>query len=126
MAELTFLLLVLAVYALPVVLIVAIVSAIRKTPFRNGFIALGWSILVFLGAGIIASFLPATARSAGVWVLGALIAFLIARRGGYRLDVQSWILLLLLAPGWWLLFWRRSNKLWREAAISPSPAVATT
>jgi hypothetical protein len=128
MIQLLFVLTALIAYALPIVLTVGISSLLRKTPVRNGFIGLGWSIIVLFGAGILAGLVPPFYRSGVLWILGGVITLLIARRGRYRLDVQSWILLFLFAPGWWLLFWRRSNKMWRQQqpAITAGAAVATT
>lgn len=115
----------LAIYAAIVTVIVGLSSFARKTPMRNGYIALGWSILIFLGAGIIGSLVPTSISNAVTWLSGALIAYLIARRDGYQLDGQSWILLFLLAPGYWLVLWRRANKIWREShqITAPMPAV---
>ena len=115
----------LAIYAAIVTVIVGLSSFARKTPMRNGYIALGWSILIFLGASIIGSLVPTSISNAVTWLSGALIAYLIARRDGYQLDGQSWILLFLFAPGHWLVLWRRANKIWRESQriTAPVPAV---
>lgn len=115
----------LAIYAAVVTLIVGLVSFARKTPMRNGYIALGWSILIFIGAGIIGSLVPTSISGAATWLSGALIAYLLARRDGYQLDGQSWILLFLSAPGYWLVMWRRANKIWRESQQIASPVPAS-
>jgi energy-coupling factor transporter transmembrane protein EcfT len=115
----------LAIYAAIVTLIVGLVSFARKTPMRNGYVALGWSVLILIGAGIIGSLVPTSISNGATWLSGALIAYLIARRDGYQLDGQSWILLFLLAPGYWLVLWRRANKIWRESQqiTGPEPAI---
>jgi hypothetical protein len=114
----------LAIYAAVVTLIVWLVSFARKTPMRNGYIALGWSVLIFTGALIIGSVAPTSISGAATWLSGALIAYLIARRDGYQLDGQSWVLLFLFAPGYWLVMWRRANKIWRESREVAGPVPA--
>jgi hypothetical protein len=115
----------LAIYAALVTLIVGIVSVARKTPMRNGFIALGWSVLIVIGATIIGGIVPGSGSGGATWLSGAVITYLIARREGYQLDAQSWILLLLSAPGYWLLLWRRANKIWKQSQQVAIPVPAT-
>jgi hypothetical protein len=118
MSELLFLVLAFAVFALPVLVIVAISSAIRKTPMGNGFKALGWSFVIF-SAAVIAGSVISPQNSTGVtYLAGGALAFFFARRGGYSLDWQGWVLLLLSAPGYWLLMWRRENALWRRGLVT--------
>jgi 4-amino-4-deoxy-L-arabinose transferase-like glycosyltransferase len=122
-SELLFLVLAFGIYALPICLIVFVVSALRKTPARNGFIAFGWSVLMFIGAAVAGGLVPSNASGAVMWLAGAGIGYLVSRRDGYKLDWQGWVLLFLSIPGYWLLMWRRENQIWKARPSQPTPAI---
>jgi hypothetical protein len=116
--------------AIPIAVVILIVSALRRISARAGFSALGRMLLISLAtaiAGLVASALLDVDDS-GQQILevvtGVVLTFLVVRRGGYKLDWWGWIFIVFLGPlGWFIALWRRSVQM-RVIEVA-SPALTT-
>ena len=108
------------VFALFLGVIVLIVSAILRTSPRGGLVAIAWSMPITVVAAVVAAVVASGNDLSNVlfWVLGAVLTFGVARRGGYRTDAIGWILLLLGPIGWFVALWRRNGALARGRATA--------
>ena len=109
-------------------LVIIVSSAARKTSPKAGFVALGWTILIYIVGSLVAVFTGESGSSANglFWLLGTVLTAIIASRGGYRWGL-SWLWFLLPGIGWWFILWARNNQLdrrKRDELVTPPVPVA--
>ena len=115
--------------AVPIALVVLLVSTLRRMSARAGFSALGWMLLISLATalvGLVASTLLGLDESVQQIlevVAGVVLTFVVVRRGGYKLDWWGWIFIVFLGPvGWFIALWRRNVQMRADEVTAPALA----
>ena len=71
---------------------------------------------LFVILGVIAATVSRDYAGPIVWLGGAGLLYALTARDGYRYDASSWVLLFLGPIGWFMLLWRRWNRLEVQSA----------
>jgi hypothetical protein len=108
------------------VLVLIILSAVRTTSPKAGFVALCWTILIYAISslpGVLV--LSSTSSNDGIfWLIGTVLTAFVASRGGYHWGL-SWLWFIVPGIGWWFILWARNNQLHARRGTATAVAPLT-
>jgi chromate transport protein ChrA len=102
-------------------ILILLSSAFRHTPPRAGFLALAYSVVIWIVAAFVGGSAGGSSASGAYALTGIVLTTILLMNAKYKWGL-SWLLFLLGPIGWFLLLWRSNNQkdARRRAAIEES------
>ncbi len=117
------LLLIIAIPAAIFGALILVSSAFRHTSPRAGFVALGWTVLIWLVAGLASAVVAPSASNGVVYLVGTVLTVILAQRAKYVWGL-SWLFFILGPFGWFIILWRANNQSDARKAMAALPTQA--